>query len=432
MFRFLPHNDVGIDALEALALDMLAHGGVGEDNDHLPSGYTYLGQLIDHDLTFDPVSVLQRDNDPEALIDFRTPALDLDALYGSGPDVQPYLYDFDDERDLRGVRLLVTRDDDGRTVDLARNGQGRALIGDARDDENLITSQLHLLLARFHNILVDQVRDRDGLAGNDLLAEVQRRVRWHYQWIVRHDFLPAFAGPTAAALPQRAFAPTDRPFMPVEFSAAAFRCGHSLVRARYRVRGDRIVPIFAADGEASLRGRRPVPAELRIDWSLFFGPDRRTLTPRANRAMRIDDRLAEPLKRVPPNGDALPLLNLRRGRALGLPSGQAVARAMGVDALEPEELRLDGLPRPARRALQDATPLWFYLLREAAMRGAGGQHLGPVGGRIVAEVLLGLLEADPESYVRRDPAWTPDAELARDDGTFLMHDLITFVEAHDP
>jgi hypothetical protein len=419
------------DALLALAADMVEHGGLGEDNDRLPSGYTYLGQFIDHDLTFDPASVLQQDNDPNALTDFRTPALDLDSLYGSGPDVQPYLYDYDRDlpREMRGVRMFVKREH-GRTVDLPRNHQHLALLGDARNDENIVVAQLHLLFARFHNILVDRLADETGLRGRALLAEVQQAVRRHYQWIVVHDFLPAFAGPGADRTPRKHFVFEGKPYMPVEFSAAAFRCGHSMIRSRYRINEHSgSVPLFANQGE-SLRGRRKIPPELRIDWSLFFTPHRGDSLAGKNRAMRIDDRVALPLADIPPDHQILPRLNLLRGRALMLRSGQGVAEAMGDIALDPDEdLRLDTVPEPARTELKASTPLWFYLLREAAMRGDGGQHLGPVGSRIVAEVILGLLEADPASYVNAEQEWTPDLAV---DGRFTMHDLIAFVEEHDP
>jgi hypothetical protein len=427
-----PPCDAPEDALLALAADMAANGENGEDNDLLPSGYTYLGQFIDHDLTFDPASVLQRDNDPSALTDFRTPALDLDSLYGSGPDVQPYLYDYDDALPpaRRGVKLLVRRDETGRTVDLPRNGQDVAILGDARNDENLITAQLHLLFTQFHNILVDEVGEQQGLKGRALLAEVQHAVRRHYQWIVVHDFLPAFAGPGVAAYPRDNSLFEDKAYMPVEFSAGAFRCGHSMIRSSYRLNRDHgRRPLFSTEGP-DLRGRRPLDDEVRIDWSLFFVEHRGELVGDRNRAMRIDDRLVAPLTDIPPEHKMLPRLNLLRGRALRLPSGQDVADALGFPALPPGQLRLDTVPEPARAALEKSTPLWFYLLREAAVQGDGGQHLGPVGGRIVAEVLLGLLEADSESYMNVKGGWAPDLGPVK--GTFTMHDLITFVDQHEP
>src|SRR3954454_11988032 len=114
----------------------------------LPAGYTYFGQFVDHDITFDPVSSLTRQNDPDALTDFRTPRFDLDSLYGAGPSDQPYLYKPD------GVSLALAPGG----IDLQRNGDGRALIGDPRNDENLIVSQLQVAFINFHNAVVTRGR----------------------------------------------------------------------------------------------------------------------------------------------------------------------------------------------------------------------------------------------------------------------------------
>src|SRR5262249_53274304 len=128
----------------------------GPDPSHpiIAAGYTYLGQFIDHDLTFDPVSSLQRENDPNALVDFRTPRFDLDCVYGRGPDDQPYLYQHDGVRMPLG-RPLPGNNDDPNTRDVPRNspdaGPKRALIGDPRNDENVIVSQLQGVFLRFHN-----------------------------------------------------------------------------------------------------------------------------------------------------------------------------------------------------------------------------------------------------------------------------------------
>ena len=161
----------------------------------LPAGYTYFGQFVDHDITFDPVSSLTRQNDPDALIDFRTPRFDLDSLYGRGPSDQPYLY----ERRRRAARAgrAASPTPRDRRPDLQRVTAGRALIGDPRNDENLIVSQLQVAFIRFHNAVVDAGRDdRARLLGcDDLFKLAQQTVRWHYQWVVIHDFLARLVGP---------------------------------------------------------------------------------------------------------------------------------------------------------------------------------------------------------------------------------------------
>jgi hypothetical protein len=430
MFAHLPRRDPGPEAIEALADALVRAKDLSKPNRFIPAGYTYLGQFIDHDITFDPVSQLQRDNDPDALVDFRTPRFDLDSLYGSGPRDQPYLYDWRDERH-QGVRLLVGGGAPGQAaVDLPRNAHDHAVVGDPRNDENVIVSQIHLLFLRFHNAVVEWLRSKDDnktIEADDLLEEAQRLVRWHYQWIVRHDYLPMVAGDPLDGFTRRHFTWREAPFMPVEFSGAAFRFGHSMVRIDYRLNDDnpasvRILP--APGSEDDLRGARPLPAGHVIGWQHFFPPpgaNEETF----NESLNIDPLLAPPLTSVPPRGEALARLNLRRGRALGLPAGRDVAHAMGLPDLADDQLRLDGIDEPARTALARATPLWYWLLCEA-LATARGKHLGPVGTRLVAEVLVGLLEGDPQSYLAQWPTWRP--VLGDPPGAFTMRDLIAFTE----
>src|SRR3954451_12168031 len=431
LFGALPRHDAGAEAVEALAAALVAAPD-SRDNPSIPAGYTYLGQFIDHDITFDPVSQLARDNDPSVLADFRTPRFDLDSVYGTGPADQPYLYDWSGPRAVRGVKLLVGASPvrGGATIpDLPRNVQQRALIGDGRNDEHLIVAQLHLLYLRFHNRVVDDLLAHGSrLDGADLLDEARRRVRWHHQWVILYDYLPRVAGRLMATQPRRHFTVADDPYIPVEFSAAAFRFGHSMVRERYQAKVRGITVPIVGPGERPgrhLGGFRRLPATLQIDWERFFALPGR---PPPQVSMGINERLSAPLRRLPPDGASLARLNLQRGRALGLPAGADVARAMGEEPLSETELKLSEhvRDRAAREALEQATPLWYYLLREAGARGAGGQHLGPVGGRIVAEVLNGLVDADPQSFRRQWPAWRP--ELAGPDGRFGMAELIAFTQ----
>jgi hypothetical protein len=431
-----------IDALLTIS------GSPTDDNDTIPAGYTYLGQFVDHDITFDPTSQLGRANDPRKLTNFRTPRFDLDSVYGAGPAAQPYLYEWTSVAD-RGVKLLVGRSsEDGRAVDdLPRNPQGLALAGDPRNEENLIVAQLHLLFVQAHNRVVDRVRSTEGLTESALFARAQEIVREHYQWIVMHDFLRRLVGAETArsvlvpgddgeTVVRSIYHPQGQPFIPVEFSAAAYRCGHSMVRADYRLNdedGIGTVPIFDDRADPRplrhLAGFRPLPVKLQIDWRNFYelpGSAR----PQSSRL--IDPNIAAPLRKLPAAVNAerkpLALLNLQRAQALELPSGKEVAQAMGLPALSDEELLLDQLHgdhAQARGALSQAPPLWYYVLCEARSK-AGGEHLGPLGGRIVAEVLAGLLEADRRSYLHQ-PDWRPT--LPREDpADFTMPDLVRFAQ----
>ena len=443
MFPRLHAARLDDDTIGALVAALLRSGG--GFNPKIPAGYTYFGQFVDHDVTFDPTPKSRGDIDPHALVNFRTPRLDLDSLYGSGPRDQPFLYDWSPQV-APGVKLLVGSNagDGAITYDLPRNEQGRALIGDARNDEHLIIAQLHLLFIRFHNRVVDHVLARHkALRGMALLEEAQRIVRRHYQWIVMHDFLPRIVGDrtAAAARAERRFYKfRGAPFIPFEFSGAAYRFGHSMVRGDYRP-NDHVkkgVPIFAQDdnpGELDhLGGFRRLPVALTVDWAFFFALSRRSPQhpDRPQQSRLIDTNLAPGLFSLPagidPQREALARLNLLRGRALKLPSGAAVARRMGVDPLTEDELLPDdGASQTTRAAVRRAPPLWYYVLCEArsARYGDGGLHLGPVGGGIVAEVLVGLLEADPSSYLRAEPAWKPTLPRAAR-GTFTMVDLVRF------
>jgi hypothetical protein len=421
MFPHLPHADPGDDAIEQLAEAMLAIAGTSGDNRRIPAGYTYLGQFIDHDITFDPTSILQRDNDPQALVNFRSPRFDLDSLYGSGPRDQPFLYQWE-QTTHPGARLLAGDD-------LPRNDEGRALIGDARNDENLIVSQLHLLFAHFHNEVVDWLLEGEpALGGVAVFEEAQQLVRWHYQWVVVHDFLHRVAGDQMAG----AVRPTTMrqwrggPSMPVEFSGAAFRFGHSMVRTDYVLNGHSpAIPIRQPEGEPGedLAGFRPLPPGLAIEWERFF--ELEDAPPPAMNSRLIDTSLSPGMSKLPPDDAALAQLNLRRGVALGLPSGRDVALKLGEQPLADADLLLDGIDDDAAAKLVEAPPLWYYVLREAERDEVRGRHLGPVGGRIVAEVLIGLLEGDPSSYLGQWPTWTPQLPRAREN-TFTMSDLVRF------
>ena len=411
------------------------------DNPRITAGFTFLGQFLDHDMTFDPTSSLARRQDPEAIRNFRIPALDLDSLYGGGPTASPELYD----QTVDGGRTTLLVEEipgsaavsiDGATRhDLPRNSQHVALAGDPRNDENLVVSQLHLAFLRFHNRVVADVRAELGAGATaaEVFAEAGRLVRWHYQWLVLHQFLPTTVGQAVvddvlAAGPSH-FRWRNDPFIPVEFSVGAYRFGHSQVRPSYRANfgtsaSDPTRQFFAlfldphaaaADDPSDLRGGHRAPRRF-VDWQTFFDFG----DGRARPNKRIDTTLSTVLFHLPgqPEGEptALATRNLLRNLTMQVPSGQRVAQAMRLPELAPADL--DDL-RPFD--LHRRTPLWFYVLREAELA-AGGERLGPVGGRIVAEVIVGLVEGDRQSYLRQCPDWAPTYGSG---GRFTMVDLLT-------
>lgn len=467
---FGPNDSDSIANLSTLADKMVAgfdgpKDGPDAEESGIPALYTYFGQFVDHDVTFDPVSSLTKQQDPDGLVDFRTPALDLDNLYGRGPNDQPYMYD--------GIKFRLGEKLTGAGVadasDLPRF-KGRALIGDPRNDENSIVSQFQALMLRFHNRLVD---DNDSLS----FEEVQQRVRFHYQYVVLNDFLPRIVHASVLdAL--RTAGRYDRsklahyhwktyPFMPVEFSVAAYRLGHSMIRPGYRLNdaANMLLQIFPDPNNPdhnALTGFRAMGPGRAMDWGRFIDLDTRGYgveddagnadnKRRLQFAYRIDASLVDPLRKLPPevasNPSSLALRNLERSWRLGLPSGQAVARAMNLTPLSDDQIIIGkavdeagpGDPQTkiasiANGAFAGNCPLWAYILAEARqfqtavpIPATGGPatvntpQLGPIGGRIVAEVFLGMMFGDNSSVLSLDPQWTPVTG-----SSFALKDLVSY------
>jgi hypothetical protein len=410
------------------------------NNPTLTAGMTFLGQFLDHDMTFDPTSSLARAQDPESIRNFRIPALDLDSVYGGGPGVSPHLYDQSVDRGRTKFltekipgSAAVSVDGEARR-DLPRNSQNVALVGDPRNDENLMVSGLNVAMLRFHNHVLADVKDELGAAytSEEIFAETQRVVRWHYQWMVLHEFLPKTVGQaTAEAVLEDGpsfYTWRNAPYVPVEFSVAAYRFGHSQVRPSYRANfgtsaTDPTQQFFALVFDPSstdpndpddLRGGCRAPRRF-IDWQTFFDFGDGLVRPNK----KIDTTLSSVLFALmgQPTGtpDSLAIRNLLRNLTMRVPSGQRVAQAMQLPALSAADLS-DLAPLH----LDTRTPLWFYVLREADVT-ADGEHLGPVGGRIVAEVITGLILGDHQSYLSQDPDWTPTYGT---DVTFGIVDLL--------
>jgi hypothetical protein len=393
------------------------------DNANIPAGYTYFGQFVDHDITFDPTSSLQRANDPNKLHNFRTPRLDLDCIYGEGPDDEPFMYDKD-----RGGMFLIGAVGETSEPDLPRNVKGTALIGDMRNDENTIVSQFQLSLLRLHNAIYGHLTGQDP---NDLNArffmdkskfeEAQRILRWFYQYVVWNDWVKRLVKNDIWAevlrlengkmvYGGRFYKWEYQPFIPVEFAVSAYRFGHTLVRPGYQVNLNTDVglgfgvnlPIFAApgSGEQDLAGFRFLPARHTVQWDWFFQM-RSSGGPFPQLSRRIDPELSPAVSHIPDGHggtNRLAFLNLQRSWRMQMPKGTAVAMAMGFT------------PHAIADPHEDI--LWHYILKEAInLPGANkGKMLGNVGGTIVAEVFGGLLHGDPSGYVKNAPGWKPSDE----------------------
>jgi Animal haem peroxidase len=427
----------------------------------IPAGFTYLGQFLDHDLTFDK-SVLMEGVDiaPASLKQFRSPSLDLDSLYGNGPQDpgSAQLYEGD------GIHLKSGAAAGGPPgSDLPRDGTGLASIGDERNDENLAVAQIHAAFIRFHNRVVDTVVN--GVPAPQRFREARKVVTKHYQWMVRTDYLPLVCTPAIVTnvftQGRKAFEVNppagSTPTMPVEFSVAAYRLGHSMIRDTYEWNNvfrtgapnkiARLSQLFEFTHKSGgLPG--PIPNIWAADFRRLFKLDPNNPAPtfptaglgvtpaEFNKAMKIDTRLANPLKTLPipdqPPENNLAFRNLLRANMVKLATGQQMVsflqgKGIALTQLTPARIRdgnggatLESLNLTQKNALVKNTPLWFYILREAEFNNG---RLGPVGSRIVAETFHRAMQGSTFSIVR-DTAFRPS--LGPNNTTFRMADLLLF------
>lgn len=458
------------------------------------------------DITKTPLEPVAPDTVVEKLVNLRRPTFDLDSVYGNGPGLDPKEHKPDpggaDKGLYDGIRLrvgecahgpgipgvMIPPDDDLRR-DLPRIGpllaQGaiteddipggvrddvnrdtRAFIADMRNDENLIVSQFHLAFLRFHNKVVDAIEKSPKDLGvppgakDDKRYEAARRlVCHHYQWLVVNDYLPTVCLPEVVddvlKNGPRFYKPLQGNllFAPLEYSVAAFRFGHTMVRGGYdhnRNFGQAVPPnsavlpfasfnllfLFTGNGHVidpeditkstpnPFAGEKTLPFNWIIEW------DRMTRKDDPNEghfARKIDTVLAPPIHNMVNEGTAaeiqddagrplrqllrnLATRNLLRGYLLSIPTGQAMADAMGVARLSEDELK-EGNTDAVNAALQNGgflqhTPLFYYVLKEAEVR-ADGNSLGELGSRIVVETQLGIMRNDPNSFMNVKGGWDP-------------------------
>lgn len=438
------------------------------NNPNMTAGVTFFGQFLDHDLTFALKAPLDERTEPRRTTNFRTAEFDLDSVYGNGPAGSPELYD----TSSGDIKFRVEAIPGSKAVsrkgverfDLPRDANNNAIIGDSRNDENLLISQFHLAMLMFHNAVVDRLRDEPANAtrsAQDIFKEAQQQVRWHYQWIILNEFLPLTIGQDRVdeilRNGPRFYKVTDRtqdsffrsprrePLIPVEFAVAAYRFGHSQIRPSYRLNfgpdgGQEPFFAFIFDDSADpssldpndMRGGKRAPRRF-VDWQTFFKFDNDNFRPNK----KIDTKLSSPLFLLPGSrGIAVPGLpgdgvqslasrNLMRHVNFGIPSGQAIARVMGVRALTPAQLA-----ELAPLGMDRSTPLWYYLLKEAEVF-ENGLRMGPVGSRIVGEVFIGLIKADRDSYLSVNRNWKPTLPSAKA-GDFEITDLLKFAGVVHP
>jgi hypothetical protein len=419
--------------------------GTNPDNPTMTAGSTFVGQFIDHDITFDQTSELGVPQNPLISKNTRTPALDLDSVFGGGPGLRPDLYEPNSNGTV-GPKMKIGSGGVHEDVPRAPSGNGEfpAVLSDPRNDENLMIAGLHSAHILFYNRVLDELTHHDlsgfpaarkaDLAHRNIAFLAARQVTlWHYQWLVVNEHLPQIAGQAMVddvlRHGNRFYRPPARDgFMPIEFGGAAYRFGHSMVRPSYRANftsgtGDSTNPAAAPffglvfdpnepnfnqpHDRGDLLGGFPAPRRY-IGWQTFFDLG----DGQVKNNKKIDPGISSvlfnlPLPTIAPHTETAPLVlpqrNLLRHLTWGLPSGQDVALAMGVDPLAREDLtEIASIYKP----FGTSTPLWYYILAEAKVA-TGGLTLGPVGGRIVTETLIGLLRADPTSYLSVNSRFKP-------------------------
>jgi Animal haem peroxidase len=449
------------EGLRKLADSMMAAPDQARKSESdVEAGYTYFGQFIDHDLTLDLSPLDTPSSDAQTIPNFRTPFLDLDQIYGGGPNLSPFLYEKVTKNEDRGCeQFLIGKTNGGSPQynDLPRNPQGVALTGDPRQDENLVLAQLHVAFLKLHNVVIGD----EGMLtssphyrrlGESDFAAARRAVTWHYQWLVRNDYLSKILHPDVfkelPALEKTKLAAKTTFQIPIEFSVAAFRFGHSMVRDEYMFNG---IQDAAHDGSVHLHdlfdqtgaseGFLALPTDWVIDWHRFFGTGSSS-----NKAQKIDTKISSGLYYLsikttkqfsvtskPENAEAaLPTRTLLRGSRMRLLTGQKVAEDLNVPRLKPQQILFgEDSKLLMRYGFETDTPLWFYILKESEVNNYQKPYdrLGRVGSWIVADTIVGALAADPASYLHADPKlenWEPT--FKSDAPTTLPYSLKNLLE----
>lgn len=451
----LPVGDSTVDALTALSEALIENTDTGDRNSNIPPVYTYWGQFIDHDITATnselDADIFDAKFDPQApdlitqkISNLRRAILDLDSVYGDGPTGEAaHFYD--------GPRLKLGANSDigntpqpelGLDRDLPRDENKKAIIGDSRNDENTIIAQFHTAFLKFHNAVINRLGSSGTLPDN-AFEHAREITCCTYQWLVVNDYLKTVTLP--GTVDKMLYCghkyydpPADNVFMPLEFSVAAFRFGHSMVRTNYdfNLNFDDATfdNLFIFTGGGGFRGLDTLPTNWIIEWQRFV--DKGSSDP-GRFARKIDTRLAKFLAELVNDERGmkeelrmmgmtitdlqrkivvqLARRNLLRGYLMSIPTGQAVADRMRVPKLTPEQI-LHNNPAGVNDALRAGgfdtkTPLWYYVLKEAEIQ-TNGQMLGEVGSRIIASTIIGLLRKDPMSYMNLN--WNPSLGVAKD------------------
>ncbi|HQU85068.1 MAG TPA: peroxidase family protein [Pyrinomonadaceae bacterium] len=389
----------------------------------IPAGYTYLAQFVDHDISLDsqsnklpwiPINVEQCFNE-------RIPIFDLETLYGvNAEDDSVYL-----EKNSAFLKLGKTTVPSGSflkkslLLDLPRNENKKALILDSRNDENLLVAQTHVAFATFHNTIVYTLQNKGITDTTQLYKTAREQTIRHYQYLVITDLLDKILDKKVLERVKKEgnifYNPDkDDTFIPLEYSAAAFRFGHSMVRNSYNLNSIKVQTLIdlrlftgeSEDKKKKLGKQATLPSDWLINWKLFFDLDAGSAKPaNFNFAHPIEPKLSSLLGDLIGFSDSnfrrvssLAAFDLYRGQLFNLPFGKRLA-----DELPPASLDADKINRYLSenyegvnliKAFGDKVPLWFYLLAES-----DGNRMGKIGSRIIAEVFIELIKRSPFSIL---------------------------------
>ena len=234
----------------------------------IPALITYWGQFVDHDITFEDKSILGSvPTNIAELVNERTSWFDLDCVYGAA---NQYL------TEENGTKFLIITNAAGEE-DLPRDpATGQALIADVRNNENLIIQHIQLAFFRFHNRIISELSVNTVLTPVELVAQAKRIVSNHYQHMLINEYIKIIILPEEFnrlfvnefnVLNSRIYGET--PKMPIEVAGAMYRFGHALVRNEYYLNANEELPIFSLKKPQDMRGMRPLPIGLHLDFHLF-------------------------------------------------------------------------------------------------------------------------------------------------------------------